>query len=41
MLYEVITESYHNNQAELKELKNRQSSLNNEQDAIEQKLVFA
>ncbi len=34
-------ESYHNNQAELKELKNRQSSLNNEQDAIEQKLVFA
>ena len=34
-------ESYHNNQAELKELKNRQSSLDNEQNAIEQKLVFA
>ena len=34
-------ESYQNNKVELKELKTSQSSLNEEQNAIEQKLVFA
>ncbi len=34
-------ESYENNKVELKELKTSQSSLNEEQNAIEQKLVFA
>jgi murein DD-endopeptidase MepM/ murein hydrolase activator NlpD len=34
-------ESYKNNQVELKELKTSQSTLNDEQNAIEQKLVFA
>ena len=34
-------ESYQNNQAELKEIQTSQSQLNEEQNAIEQKLVFA
>ncbi len=34
-------ESYENNKAELKELKTSQNNLNEEQNAIEQKLVFA